>query len=194
MEDRRDQLTSVLKDVARGDRSRVDTLLSVLYDDLRRIAQHHLNGERRDHTLEATALVHEAWIRLVRLDQVEWRDRAHFLSYASNMIRRILVDHARAHGALKRGGDRKHLATTGVMASIPDQRVDLIDLDVALRELAEINERQAEIVELRFFGGLTIDEVAEVTGMGKRSVDREWAVARAWLFRALEAVDERGSS
>lgn len=180
------ELTSILHDLARGRRDQVDVLLAALYDDLRRLAAYQLKQERGNHTLQATALVHEAWMRLIDQTRVEWRDRAHFLGVASHVIRRILVDHARAHLAEKRGGGRRQFVTTGVIDAAPDRRLDLLGLDDALRDLAEISAEQAEIVELRFFGGLTIDEVAEVTGIPKRSVDREWACAKAWLFRELE--------
>lgn len=177
--------TRLLSRVSAGDRADLNRLLEVVYDELRRLAQVHLRQERADHTLAATALVHEAYIRLVDQREVAWQDRAHFFAAASRVIRRILVDHARAHNALKRGGDRDRVDLSGIDHAAGAQSVDLLDLEEALHRLAEIDERQARIVELRYFGGLTVEQIAEVLDLGPRTVDRDWRCARTWLFSEL---------
>lgn len=177
--------TRLLAKVSSGDRADLDRLLEVVYDELRRLAQAHLRQERADHTLAATALVHEAYIRLVDQRQAAWQDRAHFFAAASRMIRRILVDHARARHALKRGGHRARVELASVDQAPGGGDVDILDLEDALRRLAEIDERQARIVELRYFGGLTVEQIAEVMDLGARTVDRDWRCARTWLFTAL---------
>jgi RNA polymerase sigma factor (TIGR02999 family) len=183
------ELTRILRDVAGGRREEADRLLEAVYADLRRLAARHMRAERPDHTLQATALVHEAWMRLIDQRSVEWRDRAHFLAMASNIIRRILVDHARRRRTDKRGGDRQRVAGPEPIADLAATDVDLVGLDDALRDLAELSPQQA----MRFFGGLTIPEIAEVLELGRRTVDREWSCARAWLFEALQPGDGDGS-
>lgn len=160
-------------------------LMVAIYDDLRRLAASQLKRERNDHTLQPTALVNEAYMRLVNQRTAEWNDRLHFFSIASRIIRRILIDHARERQALKRGGDRQALRIEYMDLPAPTRDLDLVALDEALQELAEISERQARIVELRFFGGLSIPEVAAALSISPRSVDREWQGARAWLFHRL---------
>jgi RNA polymerase sigma-70 factor (ECF subfamily) len=179
-------ITRIIKSVAAGDRRDVDQLLAVLYDDLHALASRSLRGERPNNTLQPTALVHEAYLRLVDQRQVEWRDRSHFFALASEMIRRILVDHARGKQAAKRGGGRAVIPLEDAQHAAPERDVDLAALDEALNELADSSPQQAKIVEMRFFGGLTVDEVAMVLEVGKRTVDREWAHAKAWLFCRLE--------
>lgn len=171
-----------------------DRLMAVIYDDLRRLAASQLRRERADHTLHPTALVHEAYIRLVNQRSAQWADRLHFFSIASRIIRRILIDHARERNALKRGGAERPAPLNLDDAAAPERDVDLIALDEALEELAALSERQAKIVELRFFGGLTIPEVAAALSMGSRSVDREWQAARAWLFHRLSEQDAHADS
>ena len=180
--------TRLLKRASGGDRRDVDALLAAIYDDVRRLAVGQLKGERRDHTLQPTALVHEAYLKLIEQRSTDWKDRAHFFAVASRIIRRILVDHAREKNALKRGGSGgggQRVSLEGVDAAAPQADVDLVALDDALQELAELSERQARIVELRYFGGLTVPEVAAALGLGARTVDREWQAARAWLFCRL---------
>ncbi|HMP38409.1 MAG TPA: sigma-70 family RNA polymerase sigma factor [Phycisphaerales bacterium] len=188
----RTSFTRLLSRVAAGDRSDLDRLLEVVYEELRRLAQVHLRGERADHTLAATALVHEAYVRLVDQREVAWQDRAHFFAAASRIIRRILVDHARARHALKRGGRRAGDAGRIELDALesPEDGIDVIELEDALTRLAEIDERQARIVELRYFGGLTIDQIAEVLDLGARTVDRDWRCARTWLYEALRPGDD----
>lgn len=178
-------VTRLLQAAASGHRGDLDALMAAIYADLRRLAVVHLRGERADHTLQPTALVHEAYIRLVDQRTTDWRDRAHFFAVASRIIRRILVDHARERLALKRGGAGERLRIDESQLSEPARGLDLIGLDEALTDLAALDERQARIVELRFFGGCSIEEVAELLGIGARSVDRQWRAAKAWLYCRL---------
>jgi len=178
-------VTVLLAASSSGDKEAMDKLLPLVYDELRRLAQSHLRRERPGHTLQSTALVHEAYLRLVDQKQVQWHGRAHFFALASQMIRRILVDHARAHKAGKRGAGAQNLSLDEALA-IPGKRdLDLIALDDALTGLAALDPQQSRIVELRFFGGLSIEETAEVVGLSTATVNREWASARAWLFREI---------
>ncbi len=186
MSDAQANLTSLLRAASSGERDDVNALMAAIYDDLHRLAAGHMRGERRDHTLQPTALVHEAYLKLIDQRSTDWKDRAHFFSVASRVIRRILVDHARGRLADKRGGGQRGLSLHDVEPAAPGAGIDLIALDEALNELQELDPRQAEIVELRFFGGLTIDEIAETLSMGRRSVDREWSAAKAWLSCQLE--------
>ncbi len=186
-------LTQLLRAAATGSRGDLDALLAAIYNDLKRVAANHLQAERPDHTLQPTALVHEAYLKLIDQRSTDWKDRVHFFSIASRVIRRILVDHARERLALKRGGDRGRVPLERLEVLVGEPRVDAAALDDALNELATIDERQAQIVELRFFGGLTIEEVAAALSMGARSVDREWRCAKAWLFcRLAEGAGEPG--
>lgn len=164
----------------------IDQLLPSAYDELRRIAQVCLGREHPGHTLDATALVHEAYLKLVGQRDVHWRNRAHLLGVAAQAIRRILVDHARGKGRDKRGGGLRRVTLSGV-GSAAAPNVDLIDLDDALSRLAEIDERDARIVEMRFFAGLTPDEIAATLGISERTVRRQWNYAKTWLFRELSA-------
>lgn len=167
-----------------GDQEALQALIPVVYQELRRIAQHHLQQERPDHTLQSTALVHEAYLRLTTQRPSDIEHRAHFLAVASRVMRQILVDHARGHRAAKRDGGFKVELNDAMSAQKP-QSVDLIALDDALNELAKLDPQQSRIVELRFFGGLSIDETAEIVGVSPTTVKREWATARAWLRREV---------
>lgn len=167
-----------------GDREALQALIPLVYRELRSIAQHHLGQERSDHTLQSTALVHEAYLRLTKQAPAEVENRAHFLAVASQLMRQILVDHARKHRAAKRGGGLK-LELQEAMTSQKAPNVDLIALDHALNELARLDPQQSSIVEMRFFGGLSIEDTAEVIGVSQTTVKREWATARAWLRREL---------
>lgn len=173
-----------------GDQEALQALIPLVYQELRRIAQHHLRQERPDHTLQSTALVHEAYLRLVRQAPAEVENRAHFLAVASRLMRQILVDHARGHRAAKRGGGLK-LELQDAMAEQKAQNVDLIALDNALNELARLDPQQSQIVEMRFFGGLSIEDTAEVIGVSRTTVKREWATARAWLLREMNRKEAR---
>jgi RNA polymerase sigma-70 factor, ECF subfamily len=187
-----DDITGLLRAATNGERQDVDALMSAIYADLRRIADNQLRNERSDHTLQPTALVHEAWIRLVDQHATDWKDRAHFFAIASRVIRRILVDHARGKGAEKRGRGYRQVSIESAELAGPEANLDLVALDQALEELAELDPRQAGIVEMKFFGGLTIEEIAEALSMGRRSVDRQWSAARAWLFVRL--ADDLGGA
>lgn len=185
MQESEADITNMLQALSSGDRQNADRLMYVIYDDLKRLAASQLRLERNNHTLHPTALVHEAYLRLVNQRTTNWQDRLHFFSIAARVIRRILIDHARERQAQKRGGSERPVSIFGQDVAAAETPIDLLALDEALTELAELSERQAQIVELRFFGGLTIAEVATALDIGSRSVDREWQVARAWLFDRL---------
>ena len=178
-------VTQLLSDWSSGSKFALEQLTPVVYDELRRLARRHLARERKDHTLQSTALVHEAYLKLIDQKNVKWQNRAHFFAIASQMVRRILVDHARAHQAGKRGSGAPKLSLDEAIG-VPESRdLELLALDDALKGLAEIDDRQARIVELRFFSGLSIEETAEVVGISAATVKREWVTAKAWLFRQL---------
>lgn len=179
------EITRLLQQASAGDDDAVGRLMPLVYDELRRLAAYHLRRERKDHTLQATALVHEAYLRLIKQDQVNWENRTHFFGVAAQSIRRILVDHARGHNRLKRGGDRQRAELNEHLAHAERSNIDLVALDEALTELGLRNERAAKVVELRFFGGLTREEVAEYMGVAVRTVADDWRYARAWLAQAL---------
>jgi len=196
MDDAPANVTQLLRAAASGERRDLDALMAAIYDDLRRLAVSHMRSEREGATLQPTAVVHEAYLKLIDQRETDWKDRTHFFAVASRIIRRLLVDHARAREATKRGGGARRIPMEDVdlLAAMPD--TELVALDEALTELASISDRQARIVELRFFGGLTVDEIAEALGIGKRSVDRDWQIARAWLYCRLtsdgmEHADDR---
>ena len=178
-------ITLLIRASASGDPDDAQRLMHAIYEDLKRLAASQLRGERSSHTLHPTALVNEAYLRLVNQRSAQWTDRLHFFSIAARIIRRVLIDHARERGALKRGGAQRPISIDQIEVASPERDVDLLALDEALSELHAISERQATIVELRFFGGLTIPEIATALSMGARSVDREWQAARAWLFLRL---------
>jgi RNA polymerase sigma factor (TIGR02999 family) len=173
-----------------GDQEALQALIPLVYQELRRIAQHHLRQERPDHTLQSTALVHEAYLRLMKQGPAEVANRGHFLAVASQLMRQILVDHARGHRAAKRGGGLKlELKEDLGLQKAPS--VDLIALDNALNELSRLDPQQSRIVELRFFGGLSIEDTADVIGISRTTVKREWATARAWLRREVGRSEEQ---
>jgi RNA polymerase sigma factor (TIGR02999 family) len=180
----REQISQLLEAWAGQDSAARDQLVPIVYDELRRIAHHYMRTERTGHTLQTTALVNEAYLRLVDVERMQWRDRAHFFAIAATMMRRILVDHARAHVRDKRGGGAV-LTTLDEDVVAPARGVDVIALDEALERLGQIDERQSRLVELRYFAGLTIEEAAEALGISGGTVKREWAIAKAWLFREL---------
>jgi len=180
-----ENLTQMLKDARNGKRESLDEFLPLVYDELKRIAAYKLASERSNHTLQATALVHEAYLRLIDQHSVDWQNRAHFFAIASEMMRRILVNYAESHNAKKRGDGKTLISLDEVDSLAAESEVDLIFLDNALKELAEFDEAQARIVELKFFGGLTNEEAAEVLGVSDSTVKREWRMARAWLTTKL---------
>ena len=175
----------VLKDWSGGKRDSANVLLSLVYDELRRIARQYLRKERSDHTLQPTALVHEAYMKLIDISDVSWQDRAHFFAVASNVMRHILVDHARARATDKRGGEAQRIALEDAVQLSGETDIDLLALDEAMRQLAAFDEQQSKIVELRFFGGLTIEDTAHVLKISPATVKREWTMAKAWLFRRM---------
>lgn len=177
--------TQLLREVRSGSRTAFDDLYAHVYDDLRVAAHQRLARYRSGQTLNTTALVHEAYLRLVDQTQVQWEDRAHFLALASRAMRFILIDHVRSRTAQKRGGPEEPLPLDAVQVAAEEQAADLLALNEALDHLAEHSSRLAQLVEYRFFGGLTYDEIANVTGMSVPTVKRDWARARAWLFRAM---------
>lgn len=178
-------MTQLLADLEAGRPGAETRLLPLVYDELRRVAAGYMRRERPGHTLQATALVHEAFIQLVDQTRVNWRNRAHFFAVAAQLMRRILVDHARAHNAQKRGGPAQKLSLEEAVGLVENRDVTLEALDDSLTALAQLDPRQGRIVELRFFGGLTVDETAEVLGISAPTVEREWRMARAWLHSQL---------
>jgi RNA polymerase sigma factor (TIGR02999 family) len=179
------EVTRLLVDWTKGDARALDQLTPLVYDELRKLARGYLRRERIDHTLQSTALVHEAWIRLIDQEQVEWKSRSHFFGIAAQMMRRILVDHARSVHAAKRGSGAARLSLDEALG-VPDTGgVDLMSLDQALERLSTFDAQQSRIVELRFFAGLSIEETAEALGISPATVKRDWVVARAWLFREM---------
>ena len=182
------ELTALLVNWSNGDQRALDELMPLVYGELRRLAGAHLRRERSDHTLQSTALVHEAFLRLVNQRDVHWRNRAHFYGIAAQMIRRILVDHARAQQAGKRGSGAVKIELDEAMAVSRQRELDLVGLDDALQRLSALDERQGRIVELRFFAGLSVEETAEVMHLSPATVKREWSSARAWLYREILKV------
>lgn len=177
-------LTALLVASSNGDQEALNQLLPLVYDELRRQADRYLRRERSDHTLQATALVHEAYLRLIE-QQVSWQNRAHFFGVAAEMMRRILIDHARSHQAVKRGSGGIKLSLEDVLNLSDEKAADLVALDDALIALAEIDPQKSKLVELRFFGGLSLEETAEVLNVGTATVTRQWRMAKAWLYHEL---------
>jgi len=185
----RQRLTEVLQRWSDGDPDAAATVLSLVYDDLREMARRQLRRERRGHTLQATALVHEAFLRLARANKVHFQNRVHFTSLFAGIMRRVLVDHARERNALKRGGKRVSLTLEEAVLGSGERPPDLLALDEALTRLAARDPQKAEIVELRFFGGLTLEETAQALRTSSATVSRQWRLARAWLFKELGGAD-----
>jgi RNA polymerase sigma-70 factor (ECF subfamily) len=188
------ETTRMLAGAGRGEPMAMAGLTALVYDELRALAAAYLRRERAGHSLQPTALVHEAFIKLIDSDGLRATDRRHFFAIAANTMRRVLVEHARTKGAAKRGGGQQRLTLTGIQASKPDAELEVISLDEALKKLAALDERQARIVELRFFGGLAVDEVAGLLGVSKRTVEGDWTLARAWLMRELSESGEKPPS
>jgi RNA polymerase sigma-70 factor, ECF subfamily len=179
------EITQLLQDWRDGDGKALDILLPLVYKELRRLARHQLRNERPDHSLQSAALVHEAYIRLVGVSPPRWESRTHFFAIAAQLMRQILVDYARRHTAAKRGGTMCRLSLEDVMATTRQAQVDVVALDEALQALAKIDERQSRIVELRFFAGLSLNEISEVLEIAPATVQRDWIAARAWLHREI---------
>ena len=180
-------ITQLLIDWSKGDQAALEKLMPLVYDELRRLASNYLRRERASHTLQPTALVNEAYLKLIDQRHAKWQNRAHFFGISAQLMRRILVDHARQREAAKRGGsDLQRLSITSAETVIKRPEIDLLALNEALDELAEMDPQQGRIVELKFFGGLSIEETAEVLGISHATVERDWKMARAWLRRQLE--------
>jgi RNA polymerase sigma-70 factor, ECF subfamily len=185
-----EEMTQLLVAWSKGDREALEKLMPLVYDELHRMASNYLRGERPDHILQTTALVHEAYIRLIDSQNVQWQDRAHFFAISAQLMRRILVSHARSQLAAKRGGRgyRLTLSEAADLSVEPSQErdLDIVALDNALNRLAARDERKSKIVELRYFGGLSLEETAEVLGISPGTIKREWRMARAWLYSEIE--------
>ena len=179
------EVTQILHEWSGGDANAPERLMPFVYDELRRLARSFLAKERDDHTLQPTALVHEAYVRLVDQTRVNWQNRAHFYGIAASMMRRVLIDHARAHAAEKRGGGAVRLSLNDVQVPLEQRAADFVALDEALKRLSQFDERKSRVVEMRFFGGLNDEEIAEVLGVTTRTVLRDWKKARLWLYREL---------
>jgi len=180
------QVTELLGRWRGGDREALDALMPLVYSELRRIAHHYLQNERSGHTLQSTALVHEAYVRLIDQDLPQWQNRAHFFAVAAQLMRQILVDYARSHGAAKRGGNVCTLTLDDAEEVPLPLDVDVVALDDALKILAEMDPQQSRVVELKFFAGLSIEDTSEVLGISSSTVKRDWITARAWLYRELD--------
>jgi RNA polymerase sigma factor (TIGR02999 family) len=173
----------------RGDRSALDELAPLVLQELRRLARLQMRGERHNHTLQTTALVNEAFIRLIDLRRIRWQDRAHFLALSARLMRRILVDYARSRNYQKRGGGAATVALDDVLVASPERGADLVALDDALEDLARVDARKSQVVELRFFGGLSVEETAEALHVSPETVLRDWRLAKAWLLREISGRD-----
>ena len=180
-------ITQLLAEWGKGDQAALEKLMPLVYSELRRLASNYLRRERAEHTLQPTALVNEAYLKLIDQHNAKWQNRAHFFGISAQLMRRILVDHARQYQAQKRGGSEKQrISITNVENLARESELDLLALNEALEELTRMDEQQGRIVEMKFFGGLSIDEIAEVLGIGHATVERDWKMARAWLRRQLE--------
>jgi RNA polymerase sigma-70 factor (ECF subfamily) len=184
-------VTVLLRAWSDGDKAALEQLLPLVEAELRRLARTYMARERRAHTLQTTALINEAFLRLVDTKNVRWEDRAHFLGMSARLMRRVLVDHARARGYQKRGGGVQRVTLTDALLMAAEPSLNLIDLDRALEALAAVDARKAKVVELRFFGGLTVEETADVMHVSNDTIKRDWRLAKLWLLRDLEGRDKR---
>jgi RNA polymerase sigma-70 factor, ECF subfamily len=185
MEPSQTDVTILLSELTRGNQEAVERLVPLVYGELKKLANGYMRRERPDHTLQATALVHEAYLKLVRQRSVNWQSRSHFFGIAAQLMRRILIDHARGHLREKRGGAEEVVPLDEGLVFSPGQYAELLRLDEALERLAKLDPRQSKIVELRFFGGLSVEEAAEFLGISPKTVKRDWSVAKAWLHGEL---------
>jgi RNA polymerase sigma-70 factor (ECF subfamily) len=180
------EITQLLKAMKSGDPSAAERLLPLVYAELHRLASSYMRRERQDHTLQPTALINEAYLRLAK-GNLDWQNREHFIGVAAHVMRRVLVDYARAHRAKMRGGELRRVELEEGLAISEERTEEMLALDEALNRLTEVNPRQARVVELRYFGGLSVEQIAAVLTIGPRSVKRDWALARIWLFNELRA-------
>jgi len=178
-------VTQLLLDWRNGDQTALDRLMPLVYEELRRMANHYMRNERKGHSLQTSALVNEAYLRLVDHENIAWENRAHFFGVAAQAMRRILVDYARSRGRLKRAGAAQHVSLDEAMTLAEERTAELIALDDALEELAKVDPRKSRVVELRYFGGLSVEETAEALGVSFMTVMRDWNTARAWLMREM---------
>jgi RNA polymerase sigma factor (TIGR02999 family) len=178
-------ITRLLLDWRNGDQTALDRLMPLVYEELRRMANNYMRNERRGHTLQSSALVNEAYLRLVDHENIDWQNRAHFFGVAAQAMRRILVDHARTRNYQKRGGGAQQVSLDEAATMAGDRAAELIALDEALQELAKIDERKSRVVEMRYFGGLSLEETAEALGVSIPTVTRDWTTAKAWLMREM---------
>ena len=188
-----EEITQLLLAWGKGDEGAFDRLMPLVYDEMRKIARRYMSRQRPDHTLQTTALVNEAYLRLIDSSKVQWQNRAHFYAISAQLMRRILVDFARARTNQKRGGGAQKVVLDGALTITSEPGADLIALDDALNELAKLDRRQSQIVELRYFGGLSEDETAEILDISARTVRRDWSLARAWLYRQLNQEESDDS-
>jgi RNA polymerase sigma-70 factor (ECF subfamily) len=182
-------VTQLLISWRNGDTAALDQLMPIVYEELRRLAKRYMGRERRDHTLETSALVNEAYLRLADQSTANWQNRAHFFAVAAQVMRNILIDHARSHHYEKRGGGAQKVSFDDALILTEERAAELVALDDALTSLAAVDPRKSKIIELRFFGGMNIDETAEVVGLSPTTVQREWRAAKAWLHRFIEGKD-----
>jgi RNA polymerase sigma factor (TIGR02999 family) len=187
------EITQLLHDWRGGDELALERLTPMVYQELHRMAKHYMAREREGHTLQTTALINEVYLRLVKGKDVEWQDRAHFFAVSAQLMRRILTDFARSHGYQKRGAGAPHVPLDEVFAASAEPAVDLVALEQSLTRLGQIDARKSKVVELRFFGGMTVDETAEVLKISRETVMRDWSIARAWLQRELDAGVSHGA-
>ena len=187
-----EDVSALLQAWSEGDQSALDRLTPIVYDELHRLARHYMSGERSAHSLQTTALVNEAYLRLVDYKRMQWQNRAHFFAVSAQLMRRILVDHARRHN-LKRGAGVLHVSLEEAAVIGDDRDEDLVALDDALHALARFDTRKSQVVELRFFGGLSVEETAEVLRISPITVMRDWSTARAWLYREMNCGSPNGS-
>ena len=179
------EVTQLLVEWSNGDKAALDRLMPLVHAELRRLAHRYMSRERPGHTLQTTALVNEAYVRLVNREDVHWQNRAHFFAIAAELMRTILVDHARSHAYAKRGGGAQKIELDEAMIVSQERAAEVVAIDDVLKELAKFDPQQSRIVELRFFGGLTIEETAEVLGLSPATIKREWSTAKAWLYHEL---------
>ena len=180
------EVTQLLIAWSSGDKAALDKLMPLIHQELRQLAHRYMSRERPGHTLQTTALVNEAYLRLINRKDVHWQNRTHFFAIAAELMRTILVDHARSHAYAKRGGGLRKIELDEAMIVSKERAAEVVALDEVLKELANIDPQQSRIVELRFFGGLTIEETAEVLGLSPATIKREWSTAKAWLKRAID--------
>jgi RNA polymerase sigma factor (TIGR02999 family) len=187
------EVTILLQAWSAGDEQALDRLTALVYADLHRVAHHYMAGERPSHTLQTTALIHEAYLRLVDVKRINWQNRSHFLAICARLMRRILIDWARKHRSQKDGGDAPHLPLEEALIVSSQPHPDLLEVDNALTRLAAVDQRKSQVVELRFFGGLSVEETAEALHVSSETVMRDWRLAKVWLLRELGREEEHGS-